>query len=215
MAQEKEAVGSYKEFTENILPLIKEKGYNAIQIMALAEHPYYGSFGYHVSNFFAPSSRFGTPEDLKELIDEAHLLGITVIMDIVHSHTVKNINEGINNFDGSGHQYFHEGERGIHRAWDSRCFDYGKPDIFPEFKESPLTRAKKWVFRPVPATAFALCIIALGLSLFLPFNTHRKDSGAGVIIDQIESSQNVMIYQPEKTDTTIIWIMPTSAKEIS
>jgi anti-sigma factor RsiW len=89
------------------------------------------------------------------------------------------------------------------------------PVIFPEFKESPLIRAKKWVFRPVPAAAFALCIIALGLSLFLPFNTHRKDSGAGVIIDQIESSQNVMIYQPEKTGTTIIWIMPASAKEIS
>ena len=129
MAQEKEAVGSYKEFTENILPLIKEKGYNAIQIMALAEHPYYGSFGYHVSNFFAPSSRFGTPEDLKELIDEAHLLGITVIMDIVHSHTVKNTNEGINNFDGSGHQYFHEGERGNHPLWDSKLFDYGKTEV--------------------------------------------------------------------------------------
>lgn len=129
MAQEKEAVGSYKEFTENILPLIKEKGYNAIQIMALAEHPYYGSFGYHVSNFFAPSSRFGTPEDLKELIDKAHQLDIAVIMDIVHSHTVRNINEGINNFDGSGHQYFHEGERGNHPLWDSKLFDYGKTEV--------------------------------------------------------------------------------------
>jgi len=129
MAQEKEGVGSFKEFTENILPHIKSKGYNTIQIMALAEHPYYGSFGYHVSNFFAPSSRFGTPEDLKELIDKAHQLGIAVIMDIVHSHTVKNTNEGINNFDGSGHQYFHEGERGNHPAWDSKLFDYGKTEV--------------------------------------------------------------------------------------
>lgn len=129
MAQEKEAVGSYKEFTLNILPQIKEKGYNAIQIMALAEHPYYGSFGYHVSNFFAASSRFGNPEDLKELIDTAHQMGIAVIMDIVHSHTVKNINEGINNLDGSGHQYFHEGERGDHPAWDSKLFDYGKTEV--------------------------------------------------------------------------------------
>ena len=129
MAQEKEAVGSYKEFTDKILPQIKEKGYNVIQIMALAEHPYYGSFGYHVSNFFAPSSRFGTPEELKELIDTAHQLGIAVIMDIVHSHTVKNINEGLNNFDGSGHQYCHEGERGNHAAWDSKIFDYGKTEV--------------------------------------------------------------------------------------
>lgn len=129
MAQEKEGVGTYQEFTEHILPKIKSKGYNTIQIMALAEHPYYGSFGYHVSNFFAPSSRFGTPEDLKNLIDEAHQLGIAVIMDIVHSHTVKNFNEGLNNFDGSGHQYFHEGERGNHPAWDSKLFDYGKTEV--------------------------------------------------------------------------------------
>ena len=129
MAQEKEGVGTYKEFTENILPKIKEKGYNVIQIMALAEHPYYGSFGYHVSNFFAPSSRFGTPEELKELIDKAHQNDIAVIMDIVHSHTVKNTNEGLNNFDGSGHQYCHEGDRGNHPAWDSKLFDYGKTEV--------------------------------------------------------------------------------------
>jgi len=129
MAQEKEGVGTFKEFTEKILPQIKEKGYNAIQIMALAEHPYYGSFGYHVSNFFAPSSRFGTPEELKELIDKSHEYGIAVIMDIVHSHTVKNTNEGLNNFDGSGHQYLHEGERGNHPAWDSKLFDYGKTEV--------------------------------------------------------------------------------------
>lgn len=129
MAQEKEGVGTYKEFTQNILPQIKEKGYNAIQIMALAEHPYYGSFGYHVSNFYAPSSRFGTPDELKELVDTAHQLGLSVVMDIVHSHTVKNTFEGLNNFDGSGHQYCHEGERGNHPAWDSKLFDYGKTEV--------------------------------------------------------------------------------------
>jgi len=89
------------------------------------------------------------------------------------------------------------------------------PVSIPGFKENPLIRVKKWVFRPVPATAFALCMIALALSLFLPFSYHHKDSDAGIIIDQIESSQNVMIYQPEKTDTTIIWIIPSSTKEIS
>ncbi len=129
MAQEKEAVGTYKEFTENTLPRIKAAGYNSLQIMAIAEHPYYGSFGYHVSNFFAPSSRFGTAEELKSLIDRAHELGLSVIMDIVHSHTVKNTNEGLNNFDGSGHQYFHQGERGNHPAWDSKLFDYGKTEV--------------------------------------------------------------------------------------
>ena len=129
MAQEKEAVGSYKEFEENILPYIKENGYNTIQIMAIQEHPYYGSFGYHVSNFFAPSSRFGTPDDLKSLVNSAHKLGLNVIMDIVHSHSVKNILEGINEFDGSSDLYFHPDERGEHPEWDSKLFDYGKTEV--------------------------------------------------------------------------------------
>ncbi|QNF35725.1 alpha amylase C-terminal domain-containing protein [Adhaeribacter swui] len=129
MAQEKEGVGTYREFADEILPRIHRGGYNCIQLMAVMEHPYYGSFGYHVSNFFAPSSRFGTPEDLKYLVNEAHKLGIAVIMDVVHSHAVKNIAEGLANFDGSGDQYFHAGPRGFHPGWDSRLFNYGKPEV--------------------------------------------------------------------------------------
>ena len=126
MAQETESVGTYKEFKENILPRIKDLGYNTIQLMAIAEHPYYGSFGYHVSNFFAASSRFGTPEELKELIDTAHDMGIMVIMDLVHSHTVKNTYEGMYLFDGSENQYLLGGMEGHHPQWDSKLFDYGK-----------------------------------------------------------------------------------------
>ena len=129
MAQENEGVGTYLEFEENILPRIKNNGYNAIQLMAIQEHPYYGSFGYHVSNFFAPSSRYGTPEELKHLIKTAHSMGIGVILDIVHSHTVKNTVEGINEFDGSEAQYFHPGSRGEHPQWDSKLFDYGKTEV--------------------------------------------------------------------------------------
>jgi 1,4-alpha-glucan branching enzyme len=129
MAQEKEGVGTWDEFRTFNLPRIKAAGYNAIQMMAVMEHPYYGSFGYHVSNFFAPSSRFGTPEDLKRLIRDAHEMGIAVIMDVIHSHTVKNTNEGINQFDGSESLYFHPGERGVHPDWDSRLFDYGKSEV--------------------------------------------------------------------------------------
>ena len=115
-----------KEFKENVLPRIKNLGYNAIQLMAVAEHPYYGSFGYHVSNFFAASSRFGTPEELKELIDAAHEMGIAVIMDLVHSHTVKNTREGLNLFDGTETQYLLGGHEGHHPQWDSKLFNYGK-----------------------------------------------------------------------------------------
>ena len=129
MAQDAEKVGTYTEFKDNILPRIASAGYNAIQIMAIQEHPYYGSFGYHVSSFFAPSSRCGTPEELKELIDSAHQMGISVIMDIVHSHAVKNEVEGLGNIAGDPNQYFYSGERREHPAWDSLCFDYGKNEV--------------------------------------------------------------------------------------
>ncbi|MDR0742923.1 MAG: alpha amylase C-terminal domain-containing protein [Tannerella sp.] len=129
MASQDEKTGTYEEFRKNILPRIAGDGYNAIQIMAIQEHPYYGSFGYHVSSFFAASSRFGTPDELKRLIDDAHGMGIAVIMDIVHSHAVKNEAEGLGCFDGSGYQYFHTGARREHSIWDSLCFDYGKNEV--------------------------------------------------------------------------------------
>lgn len=129
MAQEEPKVGSYDEFREHVLPRIAEAGYHAVQIMALAEHPYYASFGYQVSNYFACSSRFGTPEGLKALVDEAHGMGLLVFMDLVHSHAARNEVEGISRQDGTTSLYFHEGPRGEHPAWNSRCFDYGKPQV--------------------------------------------------------------------------------------
>lgn len=129
MATEEYRVGTWEEFRVHLLPYIEKAGYNTIQLMAIQEHPYYGSFGYHVSSFFAASSRFGTPEELKALIDDAHGRGIRVIMDLVHSHAVKNEVEGISRFDGTLYQFFHEGHRGNHKAWDSRCFDYSKNEV--------------------------------------------------------------------------------------
>ena len=129
MSQDAEKVGTYNEFRLNVLPRIIADGYNCIQIMAIAEHPYYGSFGYHVSSFFAPSSRFGTPDELKQLIDEAHAAGIMVIMDLVHSHAVKNEVEGLGNYAGDPNQFFYPGSLHEHSAWDSLCFDYGKNEV--------------------------------------------------------------------------------------
>lgn len=129
MAGEEERVHTFDEFRCKVLPRIHKAGYNTLQLMAIPEHPYYGSFGYHVSSFFAPSSRFGTPEELKQLIDEAHSLGIAVIMDLVHSHAVKNEVEGLGCYDGTRYQFFHSGAKGEHPAWDSYCFNYGKPEV--------------------------------------------------------------------------------------
>ena len=140
MAQEKEGIGTFVEFADILLPRIKNQGYNAIQMMAVQEHPYYGSFGYHVSNFFAPSSRFGTPDDLKYLVNKAHEMGIAVIMDIVHSHAVKNIAEGLNEFDGTD-LYFHSGGKGEHSNWDSKLFDYGKEEVL----QFLLSNTRYWI----------------------------------------------------------------------
>ncbi len=129
MAQEEGKIGSYTEFNEKILPWVHSSGYNALQIMAIMEHPYYASFGYQVSNFFAASSWFGEPHELKELINAAHKMGIVVLLDVVHSHAAVNTAEGINEFDGTEYQFFHVGQRGQHPAWGTKLFDYGKPQV--------------------------------------------------------------------------------------
>jgi len=122
-------VATYKEFTQNTLPRIHHLGYNVIQLMAIMEHAYYASFGYQINSFFAASSRYGLPDELKELIDTAHGMGITVLLDVVHSHASKNVLDGLNEFDGSDHLYFHEGARGRHELWDSRLFNYGHHEV--------------------------------------------------------------------------------------
>ncbi len=129
MAQEEGKIGSYNEFTDNVLPRIKKLGYNTLQIMAIAEHPYYASFGYQVANFFAASSRYGTPSDLKRLINTAHKMGIAVLLDVVHSHSIANTGDGLNLFDGEDGQYFHKGDKGNHPAWGTKLFDYGKNEV--------------------------------------------------------------------------------------
>ena len=129
MAQEEPKIGTYIEFRDKILPRIKDLGYNTVQIMAIMEHPYYASFGYQVTNLFAASSRFGTPEELKSLIDTAHKMGIAVLLDVVHSHASCNTREGINEFDGTVWQFFHDGPKGDHQAWGTKCFNYDKNEV--------------------------------------------------------------------------------------
>ena len=129
MCTEEHRIATYRDFAETVLPRIKTAGYNTVQLMAIMEHPFYGSFGYQVSSFFAASSRFGLPEDLKYLVDRAHGMGIRVLLDVVHSHAVGNTLEGINLFDGTDYQFFHRGAEGGHPAWGTKCFDYDRPEV--------------------------------------------------------------------------------------
>ena len=204
MAQDAEKVGTYKEFKDNILPRVKADGYNAIQIMAIQEHPYYGSFGYHVSSFFSPSSRFGTPEELKDLVDTAHSMGIAVIMDLVHSHAVKNEVEGLGNLCGDPNQFFYPGARHEHPAWDSLCFDYGKDDVIHFL----LSNCKYWLeefrfdgFRFDGITSMLYYSHGLGeafMSYDDYFNGHQDDNAMCYL-----TIANQLIHQVKPTAITI------------
>lgn len=122
-------IASYKYFADNVLPRIANLGYTCVELMAVMEHAYYGSFGYHVTAFHAPSSRYGNPDELKYLVDTAHGLGLAVILDVVHSHAARNVEDGLNRFDGTDDCYFHGGPRGDHTLWDSKIFDYEKWEV--------------------------------------------------------------------------------------
>ena len=204
MAQDAEKVGSYREFKENVLPRIIADGYNCIQIMAIQEHPYYGSFGYHVSSFFAASSRFGTPEELKEIIDTAHQHGVAVIMDIVHSHAVKNEVEGLGNLAGDPNQFFYAGDRHEHSQWDSLCFDYGKNQVIHFL----LSNCKYWLeefhfdgFRFDGVTSMLYYSHGLGEDFCNYgdyFNGHQDDNAICYL-----TLANILIHQVNKNAITI------------
>lgn len=204
MAQEKYDVGTYKEFKEKTLPRIKELGYNTIQIMAVMEHPYYGSFGYQVSNFYAAASRYGKSEDLKDLINTAHSMGITVLLDVVHSHAVRNTAEGINEFDGTVYQFFHEGGKGDHSAWGTKLFNYGKNEVIHFL----LSNLKYWMeifhfdgFRFDGVTSMLYLDHGLGTS----FDCNEKYFSMNTDIEAITYLQlaNELIHSVNKNAITI------------
>ncbi len=182
MAQEERRVGTYREFADITLPRIQAAGYNTVQLMAIMEHPYYGSFGYQVSNFFAASSWFGQSGDLKYLVNKAHSMGIRVLLDLVHSHAVKNTAEGINMFDGTVWQFFHDGAKGDHPAWGTKCFDYGKTGVLHFL----LSNLKFWMteyhfdgFRFDGITSMLYHDHGLGVSFdndkkYFSYNTHTE-----------------------------------------
>ena len=204
MSQDAEKVGTYKEFKDNVLPRIIQDGYNCIQIMAIQEHPYYGSFGYHVSSFFAASSRFGTPEELKSIIDTAHQNGIAVIMDLVHSHAVKNEVEGLGNLAGDPNQFFYPGDRHEHSQWDSLCFDYGKNQVIHFL----LSNCKYWLeefhfdgFRFDGVTSMLYYSHGLGENFCNYgdyFNGHQDDNAICYL-----TLANILIHQVNKNAITI------------
>jgi 1,4-alpha-glucan branching enzyme len=121
LARQGQSVGSYRDFAADMLPRIRDAGYTAVQLMGILEHPLYRSYGYQVSSYFAPSSRFGTPDEFRGLVDAAHGLSLMVILDIPHGHACANTEQGIAAYDGS--RYLFSGE---HNQWGTPSFDYAQ-----------------------------------------------------------------------------------------